>query len=680
MKKAINLSQSTAISLFSVQVEIFTPFSGHVDPSRLNMTSKQLMQPIIGPNNCTPFVIDKKYRELTELQTPWTEFAEYDGYTLLADNNIIIIYYPEIQKLVHKYTPNQKKLINNSLSLKYIAKPGRIKKGDLIFDYSGMLPETHLPKIGYRTRIMFSSFYGFTADDAIVISESYAKKANIEYSQKLFIPITKSWKLLKNTRGNYLPKVGEITDTESIIRYYNIDSSDHFLAERNNLDESDSLFYTKSIECYVDAKVNNIKVHRNTQRTFIESDEDYLYTPGIIREIEELHLNNTVVEDKIKNTLIELQLPAEQVDELSSGIFETFFGTEVFPRAFEIKLKDEFDLDSDEVDYLIEVDLSLIKKTTRGDKFANLYAGKGVISLIIPDELMPSCPETGKPIELIFNPLGIFGRNNWGSIFELGLSKIIEDIESLCRDNNSEISKELQRRLDFINTNFIKLYDEEYSQEIDKIIFNLKEEDFTQQLVADINHNGFYLFVPNFPNIPYNVFYETFLKPYGEFFDINFGKSTFKISEDMIKWLRQQGYSNSVFGDEIYEMDIDAFTGSNYMLKLYHTSYSKFNSVSFAKSYSKITGMPKKGRKFGGGQHLSWQSLAGLIGHKEQNGMLKELYTIKSDTSSDIKESFLLKYISTGKYNLSNKYTSLTKQTVDNGLRLIGMRFKEEFE
>ena len=45
------------------------------------------------------------------------------------------------------------------------------------------------------------------------------------------------------------------------------------------------------------------------------------------------------------------------------------------------------------------------------------HASKGIISLILPDELRPICQESGEPVDFIYNPFGerihrIKKRNN----------------------------------------------------------------------------------------------------------------------------------------------------------------------------------------------------------------------------------------------------------------------------
>jgi DNA-directed RNA polymerase beta subunit len=309
--------------------------------------------------------------------------------------------------------------------------------------------------------------------------------------------------------------------------------------------------------------------------------------------------------------------------------------------------------------------------------------------MIIPDELMPKDPDTNKPIDIIFNPLGIFGRNNWGVIFETALSKISDDIERQAEiyleTRTAEQAFNIIQRIKMVAELFIKKYDEEYYQSITEqllpgIISATHHENFDPitKLAEDIVKNGFYIFVPNFPGITYNEFWNDFIKVYSEAFEINVSKSKIKLDENLIKWLREKWQFKSTIFNDIYESEIEAFVGCNYMLKLYHTAFSKYTAVSLANSYSKITGQPTRGRKKNGGQHISWQTLAALLGHKEKNGVLKELYTIKSDAPIKDKEKFLMQYITHGKYKLRPKYVSLTKRAVNNALKILGMRFNKE--
>ena len=69
---------------------------------------------------------------------------------------------------------------------------------------------------------------------------------------------------------------------------------------------------------------------------------------------------------------------------------------------------------------LVKVFMAMKRKLQVGDKMAGRHGNKGVVSTIVPEEDMPYM-ESGKPIELILNPLGVPSRMNVGQILETNL-------------------------------------------------------------------------------------------------------------------------------------------------------------------------------------------------------------------------------------------------------------------
>lgn len=63
-----------------------------------------------------------------------------------------------------------------------------------------------------------------------------------------------------------------------------------------------------------------------------------------------------------------------------------------------------------------------------GDKISNRYGGKGVISKIIPTELMPTFGENNEKVDLIFNSFTMYNRVNPGQIFEISINHISHEI------------------------------------------------------------------------------------------------------------------------------------------------------------------------------------------------------------------------------------------------------------
>ncbi len=72
---------------------------------------------------------------------------------------------------------------------------------------------------------------------------------------------------------------------------------------------------------------------------------------------------------------------------------------------------------------MVKVYLAVKRRMQPGDKMAGRHGNKGVISTIVPVEDMPF-DETGEPVDIVLNPLGVPSRMNIGQVLEthLGLA------------------------------------------------------------------------------------------------------------------------------------------------------------------------------------------------------------------------------------------------------------------
>ena len=77
---------------------------------------------------------------------------------------------------------------------------------------------------------------------------------------------------------------------------------------------------------------------------------------------------------------------------------------------------------------LIRIYIAQIRKILVGDKVSGRHGNKGVISTILPIQDMPYLPD-GRPIDIIFNPLGVPSRMNVGQLFECLLGFAGEKLE-----------------------------------------------------------------------------------------------------------------------------------------------------------------------------------------------------------------------------------------------------------
>lgn len=122
-----------------------------------------------------------------------------------------------------------------------------------------------------------------------------------------------------------------------------------------------------------------------------------------------------------------------------------------------------------------------------GDKISNRYGGKGVVSAILPDELMPTL-DNGEKVEVIFNSSTCVNRENAGQLIENSLnhtgSRIIEYITSEILDQDECINKYLD---------YLRCIVPEQAMAMEECIDRLDENDKATFLSSIMSDNGIIL-------------------------------------------------------------------------------------------------------------------------------------------------------------------------------------------
>ncbi|KAK4844273.1 hypothetical protein QYF36_018340 [Acer negundo] len=99
-------------------------------------------------------------------------------------------------------------------------------------------------------------------------------------------------------------------------------------------------------------------------------------------------------------------------------------------------------------DRLLRAILGIQKREIKvGDKVAGRHGNKGIISKILPRQDMPYLQD-GRPVDMVFNPLGVPSRMNIGQIFECSISTNVQtiqvqpseqDVDVAAKDDNSYV-------------------------------------------------------------------------------------------------------------------------------------------------------------------------------------------------------------------------------------------------
>ena len=69
---------------------------------------------------------------------------------------------------------------------------------------------------------------------------------------------------------------------------------------------------------------------------------------------------------------------------------------------------------------MVKIYVAIKRKLQVGDKMAGRHGNKGVVSRILPEEDMPFL-DSGRPVDVVLNPLGVPSRMNVGQILETHL-------------------------------------------------------------------------------------------------------------------------------------------------------------------------------------------------------------------------------------------------------------------
>lgn len=126
----------------------------------------------------------------------------------------------------------------------------------------------------------------------------------------------------------------------------------------------------------------------------------------------------------------------------------------------------------------VELEFTIMEERTLeiGDKVADRYGGKGVVSWVIPHELMPKLPN-GIHADMIKNSSTMYGRENPGQMFELELNNISMCILDKIRAHKyPNIDDAFKAILDFVGvvSETQREYEEQYINSLndeEKIIF-----------------------------------------------------------------------------------------------------------------------------------------------------------------------------------------------------------------
>ncbi|BBP42702.1 DNA-directed RNA polymerase subunit beta [Thiosulfativibrio zosterae] len=246
---------------------------------------------------------------------------------------------------------------------------------------------------------------------------------------------------------------------------------------------------------------------------------------------------------------------------------------------------------------MVKVYVAVKRRIQPGDKMAGRHGNKGVISRICPVEDMPY-DETGRPVDICLNPLGVPSRMNVGQILETHLGLAAEGL-------GVKIDAMLKRQADIkeIRGFLDQIYNESQGQ---KVAF----EEFSDEEIIELAGNlrkGVPLASPVFDGAS-----EAQIKAFLRLAD-----------------LPESGQMTLFDGISGEAFDRPVTVGYMYYLKLNHLVDDKMHARSTG-PYSLVTQQPLGGKAQFGGQRFGEMEVWALEAYGAAF-TLQEMLTVKSD-------------------------------------------------
>ena len=129
---------------------------------------------------------------------------------------------------------------------------------------------------------------------------------------------------------------------------------------------------------------------------------------------------------------------------------------------------------------MVKVFVAMKRRLRPGDKMSGRHGNKGVVSKIVPVEDMPYM-DSGQPVDIVLNPLGVPSRMNVGQILETHLGWACSELGNKLKVLINKMNKKIEKNVD-IKKILTSVYgDEVYDKTFDKLS-NSEFSDYIDEL------------------------------------------------------------------------------------------------------------------------------------------------------------------------------------------------------
>ncbi len=527
------------------------------------------------------------------LYTDYTQFvkrAKKDGEVIFFDNHYLIVSYANKEIDIFNVSLRKIYVDNMDMTKVYFKVGDKFKAGDILAE-SNFCTDGKI-NIGKNLLTGVMIYYGKNYEDGIVLSDRVVKEklfTSIHYTDLSFVvPPDKVLLSLANDKYKPLPMVN-LSKPEKI-------GTGEPYAIMKGIPEGPidfSSIFEEPIK--LNAKkpilITDVNIYANKWHTGVPEWNAFI----------EEKIETQMKEQKKLQDVITKNCPKDVASQLIKQ-----HNLDKFSHVGKYKIKGE------EINGVyVELYGMYARSIQPGDKIANRHGNKGVITEIIPHESMPQL-EDGRHVDICINPLSIISRMNVGQLFELHLSKSLEDLKTKLMKmikagkGQRTLRKYLLDYIDIIDRTEDKWYSKQFKEQLGEV---------TEDLV-----NNLCLIQAPFESV----------------------------TDDMVK--NAMEYTETPYKVPIYDpiskttLQQEVAVGYMYFFRMVHIAENRLAARGIA-SYARRTLQPLGGRKNKGGQRMGEMETACIIAHDGKVN-LSEFLTTKSDCI-DLKNQYIRKMMET---------------------------------
>lgn len=316
-----------------------------------------------------------------------------------------------------------------------------VKVGDKLTKNQALIAPHTLRKnsydLGLNTKVAYMSYLGYTYEDGIIISESYAKRM-ADYPV-----IDVAIELRPEDIVSYIKPIGSQVKSLDIL----VNNKTKLRAKSITKQIYERLDIMKFMD--VNYQKNNLIVPNNIKDGMITDCKIYYNDAASSR------LNNSET----------LKVIEAYEDYLQSGLIQ-YNGN--FPDKYKsLRLDKEYTFTNKKISAVIQFKIVYYSPLKKGSKLCNSWGSKGEVSLVLPDDKMPIIESTNQPVEMILNPAAVISRKNPSQLYEVILNQIIDVVkakvdELMVSDNINEARAFMSK---YYGKKIAKMTDEEFSSQ-----------------------------------------------------------------------------------------------------------------------------------------------------------------------------------------------------------------------